>query len=272
MSVDVYADLNKYDFVYKNIVDFDYTTRESIKYIQDELKKDPKNYNFYFLLGYLYNINSQNMKKAEDAYLKTIELKPNHYLAYLNLGYLYFEDDESMLNKAITYFEKAYRYNKDNPVVYNALAASYSKLGKTDKAKNIFEEGIRKIKNDDSIYYNASLLLMYFYQGTDEINAVETYLKKAISLSPKKDYYFLLGIFYLQNKKHNKAQHELENAYLLDTTDINTIFVLSKSYIETKNYKKAMDFLNKALEIDPHNQEAIDTKKEIEKRSIPDEK
>lgn len=105
----------------------------------------------------LANITQDYDKTIDSVFLlqKALEVDPQYYKAYYNLGLLYLNDNK--LTKAIENFENALKYNKEFPYAYYNLGCCYLKDAEFRKAKNYFLKAI-KIKSDEpSFYYNLAL-------------------------------------------------------------------------------------------------------------------
>ena len=80
-----------------------------------------------------YRMIAEN-DKAEIDYKKLIELNPNFYLAYKNLGSIEFEKGNNEL--ALSYYEKAIKYASPNKYdfLYLSKAIVEKKMGKYQEA------------------------------------------------------------------------------------------------------------------------------------------
>ncbi|MDD5680028.1 MAG: tetratricopeptide repeat protein [Candidatus Omnitrophica bacterium] len=96
-------------------------------------------------LGGLYE--KMNLKeKAMDEYKKVLISHPDFYEANVNIGALYGEKGEH--RKALYYFKKAFSVKKDKASYYN-LGYAYYKSGDREKAKETWEESLRKYPHDN---------------------------------------------------------------------------------------------------------------------------
>lgn len=189
--------------------------------------------------------SADNMGKTLEYYLKGLELFPNHYEAWFNLGNIYavYEDYYS----AIDAYEKAIKANPNFTLARMNMGIVYSDdLGFFDEAINQFKE-VTKIKTFKIwipyIYSNIKSVntnkgLAYFNQGV-------AYRRKALYLPVEKQYlyYELLG---KAIDSYEKALSEIENSY-----DI--YYNKAVAHHLRGEYKKAgLDYC-KAIEILPMN-------------------
>ncbi len=132
--------------------------KDALSIIDQAIALDPKNANLYSVKG---NINDKagNQPIAIESYKKAIELNPQYFDAYYNLGALLFNQGVEMVDKANKlppskqaeydkmktqfdakfgeakpYFEKAYELNPKDWSTLNSLKQLYSRLGQLDKA------------------------------------------------------------------------------------------------------------------------------------------
>ena len=250
----------KFEYPFRNVYNLSDSMEASLRILEAELTRDTKNYNLHFVLGSLYI--PVDFKKAKKEFESVIKLKPDHYLSYISLGYL--TEANNNLDEAITYFKKALSYSPNEPVIYNALATVYMRQNKMDEAKDILEEGIKNINSDESLYFNQTLLLLKFYSGQKEQEKIVRNMGKAIKISPKEEYYFILGVYYLSNKRYEEARTPFENTIKTNPKNIYAILGLATTYKETHQYDKAIELANQALTIDPNNKDVQDEIKEYE--------
>jgi tetratricopeptide (TPR) repeat protein len=130
--------------------------------INDAIKKEPDNANLYFNLGYLYE-QLENPEKAEEAYLKAIEIDPDYLDANFNYAVYNYnkaadllakardmdlqtyrkegkkieKEAKEYLRKARPYFEKALELAPEELAVVETLQTVYAQLGETDKAEEM---------------------------------------------------------------------------------------------------------------------------------------
>jgi len=147
-----------------NLVNYYLNTNNSelaLNYINKLIEKTPGNATYYFAQGTLYD-KMEKQDLAQIAYEKAINLKPDYFDAYYNLGALYYNKAAKVLELAINiplkeqakyeaeqgkaknlfktslpYFEKAYNLNKKDVNTMQTLSIIYTKLKMEDKAKEI---------------------------------------------------------------------------------------------------------------------------------------
>ncbi len=144
------------------------------KTLQVAIEQDPKNPLLHFTVGSNFDQMSRNenlndvertdlMLKAENAYLKAIELSPDYFDAYYNLGALFFNEGvrifekadaitdmklyakekekfDAMWNKSIPYLEKAHELQPNDIHTLVSLRVLYARLNMNEKLLEVQEK------------------------------------------------------------------------------------------------------------------------------------
>lgn len=100
------------------------------------IELDPNNYKAWYNLGIAY-YNLNKTEGAIKAYNKAIQLKPDYMYCYYNMGLLY-EIHKGELELALQYYEKALSYNENFTYALQACRDIRQKLEvlKVDNSKN----------------------------------------------------------------------------------------------------------------------------------------
>ena len=132
---------------------------QGLTYLERAEKLETNNPSIYFAEGTLYE-KSGNKEKALEAYNKAIEIDPEYFNAYFNMGALYFNNAVELyevankkedlkeynaskaiadkeLEKAIPPMEKAYEINPTERAVLETLQTIYYRLQMLDKYEEI---------------------------------------------------------------------------------------------------------------------------------------
>lgn len=105
---------------------------------------NPKNIETYSMLGWLLDGYGES-RRGFAVYERGIALNPDEYELYYDAGFWHFQ--KRNYAKAAEYLEQAVK-RKAPPVVWKLLAHSYSRLGKYEKALEVWEQ-VRKMTPDD---------------------------------------------------------------------------------------------------------------------------
>ncbi len=169
---------------------------------------------------YLGNLYYYLERKEEGVaqWEKAIQLEPQLAIAYRNLGFGYSQANNNA--QAVTAYEHAMRYHKNDPRIFMELDQMYEKTGKPAKERlNLMEKNMTTVlKHDDAVM---RLLTLYNETGSYD---------KAISILDNRhfhvwegggqvhnlyvDAHLLKGMKFLNSKKYAQAVKEFELADL----------------------------------------------------------
>lgn len=132
----------------------------------------------YFLNAGVAYKNAGSSRRAEELFLKALELDPQYLSALNNIGVLYLEKNEH--DKAIHYFGNAIKISPEDPEIYVNMGIAFFKKNEFNKARIYFEEAL-KLKN--------KLYQPYFYLGIIYLNQNDRErallnFKKLLELAP----------------------------------------------------------------------------------------
>jgi len=113
----------------------------------------------YFLNAGVAYKNAGNGKRAEELFLRALELDSQYLSALNNLGVLYLERND--YDKAIHYFGNALKISPGDPEIYVNIGIAFFKKNEFNKARNYFEEALK---------LNNKLYQSYFYLGVIYLN------------------------------------------------------------------------------------------------------
>jgi len=102
-------------------------------------------------------IQNKDYTKAEIILLNAIKKINNNHFLLNNLGYLYFETGQ--LDKCIHYYELSLKIEKNNREAYCNLGTAYLFKNEYNLSKEIFENGLKILPNNESILVAYSQLL-----------------------------------------------------------------------------------------------------------------
>ena len=94
----------------------------------------------------------KNYKQAEVCFLKSIEINPNSYIAYVNLGFV--NQETGNIEKAINYYQKAIELSPNNHIPYSNLGMMLHNQNKFIEARNYYLKSLEINPNNPSIQQN----------------------------------------------------------------------------------------------------------------------
>lgn len=226
-----YKKLNKYDEVIKNY--------------HMALNINPDNYKAMYNLALAY----KEVKDIDNAVMYgelCIKIKDEADIHTLLAGCC---EDRGLYEIAAQEMEKAIKLKPDNHLFYYNCAVLYSKINNNEKAKENYLKAIILNKNHIDSYLNLS----YIYKETDKLSAVEC-LKKALEINPKAiNVNLALAQLYRDMYDNKKSIELLENMLAFCDEEPEIYSLLSTNYMDTGEYDKALETINKALEFIPES-------------------
>lgn len=242
--------------------------------------KDPELY--YYRAKFHYE--HQNIKEAESDILQAVKLnekKPQYYVTASDIYFAQRETDlaEENLQKALSidnkfnearlklaelyYIQKQYercmttideatQQNRHNPTAYLIKSFCYKETGDTANYLRL----LYLVKDQNPNEVKAHLELGYFYQQKKDPVAIDHY-KNALAVDPNnQEVNYNLGLCYLN---FDDVEHAKEQFHNLLTVANKGLYVINGLYnlgyiamTYDQDYKGAIDFFSKAVELEPN--------------------
>lgn len=182
-------------------------------------------YHDWYKLGHLYRMKLKNNTKAQECYEKSIALKPNVDEAWNGLGNVYLNIENN--EQARDCYLKAIEYTQEKDLYVSVFCSNLAVSYLRTKDYNMAYEAAKKsltLSKNNAAAYNA---LGRIFSGQDSID------------------YFV-------------------KAHSIDSDDVTYCYNASVGYCNINKFSEALDFCNKALKIDPHDESAQKLLKEIQ--------
>ncbi len=172
--------------------------------------------------------------------------KPLRYLAHL-------QHVAGNLKKAEEHFLKAIELDASDRNTYLELSDIYLKMRMPEKAVAVMEKMARTPGNRISKMYQ----LAAFYEKNGNMQLAENTLRQAAAESPPETPrpYFELGAFYARTQSFAQAVTNLEKALSMDDKDLPALSVLADIHFRQKELKKSETAAKRILAVDPENAE-----------------
>ena len=202
---------------------------------------------YYFARANVYEEIDEHNKTIEN-YLKVLELDPNNYAAFNNVGLIYNYEIKDF-DKSLEYYTKSIELSPNDPLAYQNRGQLYSEnLKDNDKALLDYNKVVELAPEDSESYYYRGEFYRNHLQDHDK--ALLDY-NKAIELNPEDPkLFFANGFLYAEINKQNKALENYLKVVELDTTYLNiynNIALVYENYI--KDYTKAIEYYTKNIEL-----------------------
>ena len=193
------------------------------------------------------NHQKNNIKDAQNYYLKVLELDPNYINALNNLGVIF--QGLGKKQRAKECFEKAIKINPNYIDAHYNLGNIFKELGKNQKAKEFFEKTIEL----NPTYAEAHNNLGNIFNKLGEYQKAEEFFEKAIELNPNyADAHNNLGVIFIKLEEYQKAKNCFEKVIEINPNYADAHYNLGVIFQELVEYQKAKSCFEKAIEINPN--------------------
>ncbi len=231
--------------------------QKALENFEQAVSLSPNNPDAYFNLGKVYYL-LYNLIDAEKALSKTIEISPNYLEAYKIRAIVYMRLFD--FRKSIEDFSKIIEKNdQDGAALFNR-ANCYYRLGEFDKALKDYTRAEKLKYGIPSVYFNRGIVYMKLGKRKQAIAEFEKYLKHpnatrwekmrvrrtiAQLKEPSKSFRFKPRNTQNQQKQFNSEFKINADAY----------FSIAAAFLRQKNYKQALQNIEKAIQANPQNSE-----------------
>lgn len=183
---------------------------------------------------------------AEKAYL--IDPQLTQSLVAKALSYMIKQDYKT----AVTYFEKALEYHPNSAFVLNFLSDFYTNyIPNTEKYLEYALRGMQldKSQNDSTANSYLYLHLANAFMQNGFLMQAQEYINKSLDFNSNNIYsmYVKVYIHYAETKDINRTNEDLLKIYAIDTTRLDVIQEVAKSFYFKEDYQNAYKFYNKLL-------------------------
>jgi tetratricopeptide (TPR) repeat protein len=150
-------------------------------------------------------------------------------------------------------FEKALKYDGNNKAVLTELASAYMDLRKYFEALSTYK---RLVELGDKSAANYKQLLQLSF-NMRKFNDVITYANELKKVAPSEKINYYLGKVYYEQEDYGNGIKNLTIAASDDPRNAEVQFLLGRCYLNMQNFKQAMPFYQKAIELDSTKSEWI---------------
>lgn len=223
--------------------------------VNDQSKKKEKWIYYLLVRAAALDLIVQVYTKQNDRG-KLLELSKRDSSVLGSLGLLHYEAGE--YERAIEYYQRCLRHNKNNRAVWNNLGVGYMKIGQLDLAIKAFRKSIKIGKNQIK-NFNFSLRVRspdgtLFLMGNNG---------KLIELKESEITYNHLGFTYYKMGQFSKALKAAKFSLKLNSKFERAWYTLALIYFETERLNEALEACEKAIEIDQNYKEASELRDKI---------
>ncbi|MBT3408602.1 tetratricopeptide repeat protein [archaeon] len=222
------------------------------------IKENPEDDNNYAELGWAY-YEIGNYEKSKNMFSKSIEINPNNDYGLLGLARHY--SDNGNFNVSEKYFNKLENLRIKDSLYYHEYGRFLRSQLMFEKALKLLNEGL-KLYPDDEIILNELGLLYY---SLNKYTLAEKYFIKSIEINNPTYIcpYEGLGLVYFKKKNLNKAIENMNKSIEmnLEFYEMSKIYNLANKYLKEGNIKSAIELIEKQ-QTNPYDSKIISMRDE----------
>ncbi len=227
---------------YKQLGDYDAV----IECYKKAIQLNPQNYNALYNLSIAYK-EKKDTSKAILYAGKCLEINSRDEDVYALLSG-YYEDIKDYIS-AINALNNAVSLNNKNYLYYYNLGVLYSRIEKNKEAENAYIKSVELNSSHFESYVNLASL----YKGKDNEKAL-FYLQKAYNINRCEENLLLSLAQTLRDLYRNQESDKILNEILeKNINSAEAYSLLGINRMDSGEYLKALDYYNKAMEINPDN-------------------
>jgi tetratricopeptide (TPR) repeat protein len=217
---------------------------------QRAIEVTPNNYLAYNNLGFDLSAKGR-FREAKENYAKSIAINPQYPDALNNMGFAL--AGEKNYVQAIPYYEAALRVSPRQPEVHNNLGNALSELGRLDESIEQYLIVLREQPEHADAHNNLGIALAM--QG--KLPEAETHFREAIRLKPKyASAHGNLGNALAALHQIPAAIHEYQECLRLNPNDAQAHNNLGNALVEQARLSEAIEQYTVALRLNANNPEA----------------
>jgi tetratricopeptide (TPR) repeat protein len=220
-------------------------TTNAVFHLEKFLNKGNNDVDVLFILGDLYTEKGQ-FDKAFFMYKHALPLSKNKAKVTFSLALLYLKKGET--GAVITNLKEILKEKPNYPEAHRFLADAWFQEKSYSTAMKEYKKA--RLLDPKDLYIQKQIAFIYYHEK--EYNASVREFQKFLSLDNKDaDVYYYLSISQLHLRKSELAEKNLEKAFALKKPHSEMLFMLGKGYDISLNTKKALEYYNQCLLLDP---------------------
>lgn len=217
----------------------------------------------------IFSLSFQSITYAENILLQEAD-------SYRAKGYE--EQQKGNLDKALGYYSKALSIGLENEVVYNDVGVIYEQLGFPERAEESYLKAI-DLKED---YLPPYTNLAYLYKNRGEDTRAISYFQERLKRAPANDPWhqrikdelndlnpgfkfqaIQTELNQVDVKLTQEAQEKAKQEFQQQVIRVEKHFQKAQEYIQQKNYDEALEELDRAQTLSPHNPKLMRSREQV---------
>ena len=195
--------------------------------------------------------HQQDLKEAISKLEQAIKISDSDTMLYTKLAGIYAEIDE--FDKALETYNKVIELNPDDAFIYISIGSIYENQGKYKQALDAYSKALDIFPEYKYNYFNLGNVQ---YQLRNYKEAIKNYNDFLETYSGHNDARENLAASYLAVKDYQNAQKQYQMIYDKSPDNFKHYYEYGMVMLNTENPEKAIEFLEKSIEINPENDSA----------------
>lgn len=197
----------------------------------------------WFASGQL-ELAKNELGNAFTSFTKSLEFVPNSPLSFYGLGNTYLA--KKQYQDALKAYQRATAISIDFAIAHRRIGDTYKALNKEKEAITAYKNAILYGYNTPETRYLLGMMYLQNKQTEDGIAELEGVVKEM----PKAEVFIIIGESYEKLKRGVSAIENYHKAIFLDPSSAVAYYKLGTAYFEQREYGKAKESLEKAIELD----------------------
>jgi len=219
-----------------------------------------KEYQAWRFIGRLYT-ETEDFDKAKKALERSLQLKPNDVMTITRLGILYYTWGKLELAEA--FLKQAVGINSNHQNAWYYLASIYRSQGRLLESYEAFKN-VHALKGPDNAMFTLELSLLLILHGHFEESA--SCWERAKTIDPKIEGLVKIEIDETEKELPAKLKENCSNRLVLNPNDIEALSLIIEQYESEGNFAVARRLIQRAIELDPENDQFLESFKRIEQK------
>jgi len=237
--------LHQYAILSSSLCDTD--TAERI--LKKVIKMNPEIANAHKDLAVIY-LNKRLFDYADIEFKAAMELKPNDFEIIFEYGNFLYSISKNV--EAERYYREALEIEPKNVLALTFMALNKLVLNQLDESKEYIMKALEINHHHEYILFCAGRI-MY---ARKEFEDAKRYLIKAVELNPDIETQNNLALTYYELGEYQQAINIFNNLLLKFPKNVSVLMSLAKCYEQMDDNDKALEYLDKLVDIFPEDEEA----------------
>ena len=195
-------------------------------------------------------LNKRLFDYAEDEFKEALKLAPNDFEIIFEYGNFLYSISKN--SEAERYYQEALMIEPDNVLALTFMALNKLIMNQLDDAKEYIMKALEINHNHEYILFCAGSILY----ARKEYEDAKRYLIRAVELNPDVETQNTLALTYYELGEYEQARNIFSSLLTKHPDNISVLMSMAKCYEGMKDNDKALEYLDKVVEIFPEDEEA----------------